>query len=404
MYLKRFLSIILYVALVLPLTFSSCSDSNKEDLVEPDTKAVRVTLIYAVNNSSLASYFASDRNEIVQGVLSAPGNCRLLLYCTDNDREASTYDTPVLFEAQVKDGAVSWKHVKRYDKGVLSTDPQRMEAVISDALSRYPDARFDLFFWGHGSGWVPGSALRLRPATESVDRPESYGYGGEYDAAYKAAWTDIDELAAAIPDGRFDTIWFDCCYMANIETIYELSGKCDTFVGYPTEVWGDGLDYASALSHMMRENPDIIGGVKEFFNGYNSNHEPVTATVVDMNALEPLADAVKAILASGDARPATTELINYSRHRKYYDFYDFGTFMRLTATRNAEDAKRYELISNFDKALKAALLYQAASSIDFNNILWDTEAVSGLSTHYFTESDSESDRYYHKLKWYKRVY
>lgn len=397
---KHYISILCAFAILL---LSSCSRKTEEEPAHVE-KPVRVTLIYAVNHSSLAKYFVEDREEMEEGVLSAPAGCRLLLYCTDSDRESDTFNIPVLLEAQVDEDAVSWKVVKRYDKNGLSTDPERMAQVISDALARYPDARYDLFFWGHGSAWTPGAVLRAPAVDTPADRPDSYGYGGEYDAAYNSVWTDIDELAAAIPEGKIETLWFDCCYMANIETIYELSGKCDTFVGYPTEVWGNGLDYKSALSYMMRKNPDIVGGAKAFFNFYNSNHDPVTATVVDMTRLERLADASKAILESGEARPETYEMINYSRHHKYYNLYDFGTYMRLTARLNADEVRRYERISEFDEAMKSAILWYAASPTDFNGRLWDTDAISGMSTHYFTDADSESDRYYRKLKWFSRVY
>lgn len=125
-----------------------------------------------------------------------------------------------------------------------------------------------------------------------------YGYGGESNRDY----INVDELADAIPDSRFETIWFDCCYMAGIEVIYQFRNKCRTFVGYPTEVWLEGMPYDMTLPFLMKTVPDITGAARTFFDYYNEVRDPVTVTVVDMSKLEPVADAAKAVYASGSVR------------------------------------------------------------------------------------------------------
>ena len=52
--------------------------------------------------------------------------------------------------------------------------------------------------------------------------PEVYAFGGEYveeDNVRNTVYIDLDQLADAIPDGKFDMIWFDCCYMSCIEAV-----------------------------------------------------------------------------------------------------------------------------------------------------------------------------------------
>lgn len=71
-------------------------------------------------------------------------------------------------------------------------------------------------------------------------------------------------LADAIPDGVFDFIWFDACYMSGIETAYELRDKCDTFVAYPTEVYTPGMPYNLTIPYILKETPDLKSAASEF--------------------------------------------------------------------------------------------------------------------------------------------
>ncbi len=421
-YIKRLCrGVLLLVCAISALV--SCSKNDEPETPEPLTPypgvtAERVVLVYAVNNSSLSSDFIDDRNEMEKALAAIPDSYRLMLYCIDNDSKADTYRVPVLLEAIRGNDGVRWRELNRYDKAVPSTDPDRIASVIRDALSVYPDASHDLFFWGHGTAWYPSGKSRKAPEPQSGSFPESYGYGGEYSETGKPLWTNVDELAAAVPDGRFDTIWFDCCYMSNIETIYEFLGKCDTFVGYATEVWQYGLPYDIVLPYVMRSNPDITGAAKRFFDYYNENGEPVTVAVSDMKGLERLASVSSDIFSLGDRRPATGELVRYSRSTQYA-FYDFGEYMRLTARRNIPDVASPDypevaqsvarLISEFDAALRGVVVYHDASATDFNRRPWDTDAISGISTHWLdpaaeSDPDNPANSFYRSLRWYNRVY
>lgn len=291
--MKSLSRLLILLLLTFPFVLGACSKDEPEPNPYDNAEIVdRAILVYAVNNSNLSDSFVSDTTEMIRAVreLDSP-NIRLLVYCTDSDLSGCT-----LYEARSgRDGSYSFESVRRYDRSVMSTHPDRVADVCEDVLDLYPNAAYDLIFWGHGTSW------KYYDSSHSpLNLPMLYGYGGESNRDY----INVDELADAIPDSRFETIWFDCCYMAGIEVIYQFRNKCRTFVGYPTEVWLEGMPYDMTLPFLMKTVPDITGAARTFFDYYNEVRDPVTVTVVDMSKLEPVADAAKAVYASGSVRLA----------------------------------------------------------------------------------------------------
>lgn len=361
--------------------------------VLPDPENVdRVVVVYAVNRSSLVYDFEDDSAEMMRAMERLnDGSVQLLVYKTTSASESGLY-----IVSRDKDGNCFFDPVKTYVRDVTSTHPDRIKEVLADALSIFPDTAYDLIFWGHGTSWRPYFSDHA-----VVDPPLLYGYGGEYGQTgnTQTAWTDIDELADAVPDGIFDTIWFDCCYMTGIEVIYQFRDKCSMFVGYPSEVWDKGLPYDEVLPYLFSKDHDITGAAGAFFDFYARRNQPVTVAVIDMTRIEELADAVSSVIASGSLRPQVSDLLNYSR-TKSSPFYDFSQFFRQTAILNGAQ----ELACDIESAVKKVVIYHAASENDFNGRPWDSASISGMSTHFYTGTDSRDESYYRTLDWYKRVY
>ena len=381
--------------LLLPLAFISC---NKED--EPEqfdaNKVKRTVLVYAVNKSSLSFDFTSDMREMLQGVSSIDlKEYQLLLFQTDSETTCGLYTATMIEDT----GKPAFTLVKRYDRDRTSTHPDRITEVISDALSLYPNSAYDLIFWGHGMSWKPYFTDHV------VDQPADYAYGGEYTGGTTSSgnketdWTEIDELADCVPDNTFQTIWFDCCYMTGIEVIYEFRDKCKTFVGYPSEVWSYGLAYDLILPYLLRSQPDVTGAARAFYEYYNADSSPVTVAVIDMSRLEEVADAARAVIHSGSARPNSSGLLNYSRTAGS-PFYDFRQFFTSTAELNGAS----EASKAFDEAADRMIVYHAESTRNFSLRPWDYQNISGVSTHFYQNGLGTDEAYYETLDWFKRVY
>ncbi|MBD5171831.1 MAG: hypothetical protein HDT02_01220 [Bacteroidales bacterium] len=394
----------------LSIGLSAC---DKQESLDNEEKVTHVTLLYAVNRSSLSHDFQYDMDELEFALSKMqPKDGRFLVYCTSKDEAGKEFNA--LYEAAPnKNGnyIFSGNVVKLYDRDVPSTNPDRIGDVIQDALALYPDADHSLIFWGHGKSWTPSfSDHELKDADSSrsddsnSDDGRKRAYGGEYAGrpgdSSNLDWTDLHELAQAIPSGRFSYIWFDCCYMAGIETIYQLRDKCKYYVGYPTEVWEFGLPYDLVVPYIFTSNPDLSGAANAFFDYYDQNNDPVTVAVVSMAEVEKVADAVKAINEINSTRPDKKSLLNYSRDymNPYYDFHQLYT---LTAAA----AGASDLADRFEDAFNNMVKFAKCSSVNFNRYAWDVASARGINVEYFDDSKSDKvQAYYKSLDWYKRVF
>lgn len=322
---------------------------------------------------------------------------KLLLYLTDTD------STTCLLELQQvqnkKKRLLAWRKVKEYARQQTSTAPAVMKRVISDALSVYPDADYSLIFWGHGTAWTPGFSDHETRNGNLAEVPAVYGYGGEYGKGNEWQWAEITDIANAIPDGAFKTIWFDCCYMSSIEVAYQLRHKTQMYVAYPTEVWDEGLNYNEVLPYIMRKNQDLVGGAAEFYSYYNDKSDAVTVSVMDMNRIEAVAQATRALMQQyPDEIGKVTGVSNYRRGGTY-GYYDMMQLLKLK--------DQGELWQGVQDSMNRFVVYHAESSKDFNNRQWVQTPLCGVSMHSLGEygqKEADHEPFYRTLDWYKAVY
>ncbi|MGN0237547.1 MAG: clostripain-related cysteine peptidase [Lepagella sp.] len=375
------------------LSLFSCSNNDEPSPIEDKEadKVSRTILIYAINNSSLASDFSDDSREILKGVKeAAQSDARVLLYRYDNQATCGLYRVDL-----DKNNEAYFQLLKSYERKQTSTSPDRISEVITDALALYPNSKYDMIFWGHGSSWVP----KFTGHDLATDGPQK-AYGGEYNGGKNASvnYTDIDELAEAIPDHRFQTIWFDCCYMSGIEVIYQLRNKCDYLVAYPTEIYTPGMPYDLSLPYLMSREHDLVAAAKAIADYYKGTC--YTVSVIDMSKLEPVADVAARVFKAGDVRPDNNTLLKYSTSTISLPLYDLRQYLGEIATLNGNAPLAEEVINAVDNMV----IFHAESNIDFNKRYWDVTKISGVSISAFPGGSTKEDDYYRTLDWYIRVY
>lgn len=385
-------SLIIIISL-LTVLLAGCKHSKSEP--EPEPQPVNpdgVTIVYAINKSSLSGNFMQDTAEMKAAMVSVDmSRQRLLVYLTESASKTALYELQQIGKKKV----LTWRKVKEYDRQQTSTAPAVMKQVISDALSVYPDAEHTLVFWGHGSAWTPGFSDHETRA----DAPAQYSYGGEYGKNNEWQWTEITDIANAIPDGAFRTIWFDCCYMSSIEVAYQLRHKTDMYVAYPTEVWEYGLNYDGVLPFIMRENQDLTGAAAKFYSYYNDKNDAVTVSVMDMSKIEAVAEATRALMQQNpDEIGKVTGVSNYRRGGTY-GYYDMMQLLKLK--------DQGELWQSVQDSMNRFVIYHAESSKDFNNRQWVQTPLCGVSMHSLGEygqKEADHEPFYRTLDWYKAVY
>ena len=386
----------------------SCSESS--DTPSSKDKKDSTLLIYAVATNSLSGNLVSDKNEMLQGASNVDlERNNILIFETQygyNDNNKKTGDVKLikLVKSNGADAYV-WEVVKDYTDDVASLDPQRMMEVIDYVTQNFPSKKYSLVLWSHSTGSQPSAINNIGISTQDISEvnytaslPTIGWFGQDLSVDYdEYKYMNIDVLAKTLPDNFFDYIWFDSCYMSNIESIYQLRNKCNTYVAYPTEVLDSGLPYQYVLQYIVGERENLVEAAKVFYNYYSDSFG--TVAVVDMNKIKILADYCKSLFNHIPISSST--LVKFSRYTTG-PFYDLGDYVKAMAVANGSPITEKE----WNEILNQCVLYKATTDGSLLRLSLNPETYSGISTHLysFEGSDTETESYYKSLDWYQDVF
>lgn len=385
----------IYISFLLGLLtvfFNSCQDEPSDS---PYVKNSQTTvLVYVVATNNLSVNLDEDKDEMLLGAerINISKNNILVYQTTYNNN-------PQLLRIVKTDDGYAFEEVKEYSKEVASLDPSRITEVINYVLDSYPAKNYGLIFWSHSSGSQP-----FLDALEADYLPSQRSFGQDLstdNAALKSI--NIDRLASLIPPGVFEYIWFDSCYMSNIESIYEFRGKCKYYVGYATEVCDTGMPYNLVLPHITGTKLNLVKAGEEFFKYYNEHpyslYRVGTVAVIDMEKIEELSNVSKTAYKNVGASVNTNSFMCYTRGSTG-PFYELGDYVKSMVDESDYDV----FVKNWEDALSKCVVYKGATDRDFNGRNIDKERYTGLSCHiYHPEDNSVKEKYYKSLSWYVDV-
>ncbi|MBQ8773662.1 MAG: hypothetical protein IJZ17_04200, partial [Muribaculaceae bacterium] len=333
-----------------------------------------------VSSNSLGSYGydSDDLDEMTTGIVNANSNSRLLVYrCSYNA-------DPTLTEI-TKDGEVM---LKQYSTSISSVSIDRMTEVFTDMAILAPAEDYGLVMWSHSSGWLGETGN-----TPSDIQPKSWGED-------RSKTMTISDLATALHGQPFSFIYFDCCYMGNIESLYELRNTAPYIIASPTETHLDGMPYDVNVPAMLDENIDLKAIVDNTYNYYNARsgkNRSCTLALYDMSKINDVADATESIFANSTSVSTdfTPQLLGTGNTFSPY-FFDFGHY--ITSLTNDEI-----LIDRFNNCINDFVIHKVYTpSIYFYNLL-NIEHFSGLSTYIINESDDIRNKGYMYTSWWLDV-
>lgn len=385
-------SIILFLSCLLAaLGFSGCH-SDEPPTPGPEALASRTVLVYMVANNNLGTsgFDASDLAEMLEGVeAGALGpNGRLLVF-----HEPSDASVPALKEI-TPEGVVE---LISYPAETCGVEEATMRTVLADMKAQAPARSYGLVLWSHATGWIEdGIADDEARAGSSLATPLSFGASGRKKM-------NITSLARTLRGQGLDFLYFDCCYMMGVESLYELREAAPVMAGSPTELPSAGMPYDKTLPFFFSEGEaDLEGAARTTFDHYNAqtgSARTCTMSVVHTAALPRLAAATRAIYATASAGmpgggfiPQRYSAVSVER----CNYFDFAQYVRRLAA-GADPG----LLDEFESALSEAVAYEAATPY-----LWSAVALtdhSGLSTYILPSYSSASDRGYGTLAWWKDV-
>jgi len=386
----------LLLAALAGIVLASCS------VFEPETPPLnRVTIMYAAAVSNLSAAISEDIEDICNGTLPSLESGDVFLVYSHmpvSNARYSTPSSPVLFRAwEDNDGTHHRDTLITYPANSISSTVEVMHQVLSDAQRLFPAPHFGMIISSHGKGWIPKGYEEpiFNPFSVVPSSAETKEICIE---SVSGSGINIDDLPNALPM-KMDYIIMDSCLMGCVETAYELRGKCDLLLFSPTEILSDGMMYHTMGPLLTNiHNPNIKQVARDYFNHYNElsgSYRSATISVVDVNAIEPLASVCKKL--TGLYRQAIYETPSsnvqpyfYNSLHWYFDLRD----IYVQAGINEEE------LAELDAAISDAVLYEAHTE-EFLGV--KMERVCGLSMYKPYNNLSTLNEYYSNLAWNKAI-
>lgn len=357
----------------------SCDD--KDDAPLPSGVSRTVLVYMAANNNPSLPHSLNYDNMVTAvngGALDNGG--RLIVF-----KKTSSNSAPQLIELTKNEQKV----LKEYPVGTNTVDPETMREIIADTRTVAPAAEYGFLLWSHASGW----------------RSPSRSWGQDIGFTGSEREMSIPDLAYALGDHQFRFIYMDCCFMGNIETLYELRNAADYIIASSTETPYAGMDYERNIPEFFENEVDFKGLAANTYNAISNitrkgDECGISISLYDMKYIGAVSDAVKAIYSSGITRNIDISSIQQYGFSSWINyFFDLRHYM-TALTDNAL------LISNLDSALARFIpLYL------HTDVLWKNQRpgnyplidVCGVSAFIPGSSSLETRYHYNDLQWYQHV-
>ena len=393
---------LLLLAAALP---AACSKQEKEaeSGYNPPAMADRCVVLY-MPGRNLDYFYRQNLNGIARAVSSTvPGNGRMLV-CWQPDNSRTAVLQEIYYDTQSRQ--CETRTLKEYDS-FAAESPAGVAALLSDAVTAAPARQYGLIIGCHGKAWVSRTSGNLSMNSADPDRqPEdlwipapgalptrSFGDSGHE--------LEIQELAEVITGQRvrFDYLIFDACFMANIETLYDLRECTDYVIAAPCEIIGQGFPYDRAMPWFFTDGGkgrDLTKVCEAFWNFYmnDATTQSGCISLAVMSEMEGMKEVMRRINAA-PKKSYAEELQSYEGMSSHI-FYDLGHWVELACG----DAKlKEDFKAQLDKAFpKAARLSTPGFYSAYNGRMNPVAYYSGVS---FSEP---SDKYVEENKqtsWYR---
>ena len=389
-------------------TLAACS--KEVPGYDPPALADRTVLLYMPGQSLIAYY---ENN--IQGIRTAVTDRALgkgrMLVCWQPEKQTSAVMQEIYYDRNKRCSEA--KTLKTYDD-FDAGDPAAVQQLFADAAELAPARNYGLIIGCHGKAWIPASGgvlpRSMLPAddvwTTAPGAKQTRSFG---DTGYEL---DITELAAALEAQRFrfDYLIFDDCFMANIETLYDLRRAVDYIVASPCEIMAAGFPYDRIIPHLFEGNGVFDGLEKacwEFWNVYEYDWKTIENS-------EQSGCISLAVTAQLDALAAEMRRVTESRRQlfdidalQYYKggtklFYDLGHYVTL---RCGDQGITEDFLAQLTKAFPASCRHHTQQ---FYSAYYDKNYPKGLHPIHdywgVSVSEPDSDKYAaenRQTNWYR---
>ncbi len=382
------------------LFFTACS---KEETPEPPKLAEHTMLLY-MPGRSLLYYFEKNIDGIERAVATGAARNGRILVCYQPESHDQATLLEICYDAN-QQKAVR-KELKTYETFRAETTASVQE-LFADVQRFAPAESYGLTTGCHGFAWVPAASTLLKSQRPEQPTPgalitRTTRYFG--DRGHELDIAQLAEAVAGLPF-RFDYLIFDDCFMANIETLYDLRHSFDYIIASPCEIMGAGFPYDRVIPRLFAsDGPDLPGTCWEFWNFYQNDWETIAnsaqsgcISLTVTSELDALAAAAAEIHA-GPTRAYDADALQYYEGMSTHLFYDLNDYMRaICADDNRYARFREQLNRTFPEAcrLHTPSFYSAYNG-RMNEI--KSTAYSGVTT---SEPSQRYTDLHKETAWYK---
>ncbi len=416
------------------LLATSCHKSGDGD----DPITTPQTLIVYLAGTSLGWAFNGNVKNIEDALRNdIQGDSRIIVvwqYC-EKTNEKETYEfysnksEAIELIYNKKENSVDRKRIATYDLP-QAMDAEALGGIFQDVMEKAPAAAYGLIIGAHGWGWFPQddiptlqnnliSATEARLRKQPVLIPQHMLTRFVGDPSKGANRFDIGTLSEALSStGKtFEYILFDACFMANVESAYDLRHNTKYIIGSVCEIMGEGFPYADAIPHLLKNGGrsyDLQGAANSFHQYHKGKYiiQPYdaplnpekwdfpysgTISLINCSQLDALASTMKEVNKSLKSDYNRADIQSYEGGINHL-FFDLGDYVDKVC--NDESAKsRLKNQLQQTVSTKYAVDYFWTTYIDAD--FYPITSYSGLNTS--APSLLCRDSYY-QTAWYKATH
>ena len=326
----KYIKLLTYTLLV--LGFTSCNGAH-EDIEKPHTQ----TLIFYFAGTDLTFYYHKNISAIKDALRQdIMGDSRVILFFQQGEKKSAE-----IIELTYDKGLCEEHKIATHDL------PEQMDAdnlsfFLKEIMRHAPADSYSLIIGSHGLGWVPMGAS---PDAKSVAGTQVsfhedifWQQTGDIKTRFIGETTnpqnafEIPTLAQAIDKTgvTFEYILFDACFMANVESAYDLRNSAKYIVGSVCEIMGAGFPYNTVLPQMLKEygtSYDLDGVCQAFNTFYRDNYGySGSISMINCAEMEGLASAMKSV-NEGPQREYNLKEIQFYEGQHRHVFFDLGDYV-----------------------------------------------------------------------------
>jgi hypothetical protein len=319
--MKKILTL-LFVTLT-AITFVGCDHDDPAVVYEYEntTKTLFVYMPWtgstASSNGSLTDYFDTNISSM-KNAINSNGSLKgtdVVVY------KASSSSKAVMFRMRYNTTLKKCElDTLDTNAGFSSITKENFTSLLNKVCSYSNTGSYSILVGCHGSGWTPRGSDSTMPKA-------SRAFGGiGADMQY-----DLSDMSYAIANSamkKVEFVSFDDCYMANVETAYELRDVTNYLVASTSEVMGDGFPYDTLFKYMLG-TPDYNNICQTFYNYYNNSSYPygALAAIKCGDAIKQMASVMKDINATYTFDQTKLNNVQYLDGYDNHVFFDLGSYV-----------------------------------------------------------------------------